>query len=144
MASVAFQNVTIFGEDSQWRWMLASTSIPPFFVMIQVYLCPESPRWYMEKGKYDKAFRALLRLRKHDIQAARDMYYAYKLLEVEADQREGKSLWREFFTVRRNRRAAQSSFFVMFMQQFCGTSSLIRCTQTTLATPTHSVHLGYP
>lgn len=74
----------------------------------------------MEKGKYDKAFMALLRLRKHDIQAARDMYYAYKLLEVEADQRKGKSLWKEFFTVRRNRRAAQSSFFVMFMQQFCG------------------------
>jgi hypothetical protein len=25
--------------------MLGSTSIPPFIVMIQVYLCPESPRW---------------------------------------------------------------------------------------------------
>lgn len=48
------------------------------------------------------------------------MYYAYKLLEVEAGEREGKNLWREFFTIRRNRRAAQSSFFVMFMQQFCG------------------------
>lgn len=74
----------------------------------------------MEKGKYDKAFKALLRLRKHDIQAARDMYYAYKLLEIEAEERSGKNLWKEFFFVRRNRRAAQSSFFVMFMQQFCG------------------------
>lgn len=74
----------------------------------------------MEKGKYDKAFNALKRLRKHELQAARDMYYAYKLLEVEQSQREGKNLFKEFFTVRRNRRAAQSSFFVMFMQQFCG------------------------
>ena len=48
------------------------------------------------------------------------MYYAAKLLDVEAEQREGKSLWKEFFLVRRNRRAAQSAFFVMFMQQFCG------------------------
>lgn len=48
------------------------------------------------------------------------MYYAAKLLDVEAEQREGKSLWKEFFGVRRNRRAAQSAFFVMFMQQFCG------------------------
>lgn len=48
------------------------------------------------------------------------MYYAYKLLEVEAAERSGKNLWREFFMVKRNRRAAQSSFFVMFMQQFCG------------------------
>ena len=75
---------------------------------------------YMEKGKFDKAFQSMRRLRNHEVQAARDMYYAYKLLEVEASQREGKSLWKEFFLVKRNRRAAQSSFFVMFMQQFCG------------------------
>jgi hypothetical protein len=74
----------------------------------------------MEKGKYDKAFKALRRLRNHEIQAARDMYYAYKLLEVEQSQREGKNLFKEFFTVRRNRRAAMSAFFTMFMQQFCG------------------------
>lgn len=73
----------------------------------------------MEKGKYDKAFGALCRLRRHKIQAARDMYYAYKLLEVEQAEREGKNLFKEFFMVRRNRRAAQSSFFVMFMQQVC-------------------------
>jgi hypothetical protein len=74
----------------------------------------------MEKGKFDKAFDSLCRLRNHKIQATRDMYYAYKLLEVEQAERVGKSLWREFFFVRRNRRAAQSAFFVMFMQQFCG------------------------
>lgn len=74
----------------------------------------------MEKGKYDKAFNALKRLRKNEIQAARDMYYAFKLLEIEAAEREGKNIFKEFFTIKRNRRAAQSSFFVMFMQQFCG------------------------
>ena len=121
MVSVAFENVTFLGgQYAPWRWMLASTAIPPMFVMAQVYLCPESPRWYMEKGRYDKAFHAFSRLRKHKLQAARDMYYAYKMLEVEAAQREGKNLFKEFFVVKRNRRAAQSSFFVMFMQQFCG------------------------
>ncbi|OCF30869.1 hypothetical protein I316_07502 [Kwoniella heveanensis BCC8398] len=130
VASVAFQNVTApVGESvdppryPQWRWMLASTAIPPLFVMIQVYFCPESPRWYMEKGRYDRAFRSFARLRNHQIQAARDMYYAYKMLEIERVQRQGsgkKSLFKQFFGVRRNRRAAQSSFFVMFMQQFCG------------------------
>ncbi|CAI6332879.1 unnamed protein product [Periconia digitata] len=120
VVSVAFENVTFLGPTSPWRWMLATTSIPPLLVMLQVYFCPESPRWYMEKHRYAEAFTALKRLRKHEIQAARDMYYAYKLLEVEMSQREGKNLFKEFFTVRRNRRAAQSSFFVMFMQQFCG------------------------
>lgn len=138
VVSVAFEKVDFLGEYSQWRWMLASTSIPPLVVMIQVYLCPESPRWYvhlpvffsghflmlndryMEKGRYKDAFRSLQRLRKHEIQAARDMYYAFKLLEVEQEEKQGRNLFKEFFTVRRNRRAAQSSFFVMFMQQFCG------------------------
>ncbi|KAK6907924.1 hypothetical protein I203_101925 [Kwoniella mangroviensis CBS 8507] len=127
VASVAFQNVTApIGQSidppryPQWRWMLASTAIPPMIVMIQVYFCPESPRWYMEKGKHDKAFRSFSRLRNHPVLASRDMYYAYKMLEAEKHQREGRNLVKEFFTVRRNRRAAQSSFFVMFMQQFCG------------------------
>jgi sugar porter (SP) family MFS transporter len=120
VVSVAFSNVTIFGEDTQWRWMLASTSVPPLLVMLQVYFCPESPRWYMEKGRYTKAFESTCRLRHTKLQAARDMYYAYKLLEVERAQREGRNLLKEFFTVRRNYRAAQSSWFVMFMQQFCG------------------------
>jgi sugar porter (SP) family MFS transporter len=73
----------------------------------------------MEKGKYTKAFRSIQRLRRHTIQATRDMYYAHKLLEVETKARSGHS-WTEFFTVRRNRRAATFSYFVMFMQQFCG------------------------
>lgn len=53
------------------------------------------------------------------------MYYASKLLDVEASQREGKSLWKEFFAVKRNRRAAQSAFFVMFMQQVSFLSTLV-------------------
>merc|ERR1712000_554768 len=118
---VAFQNVTIIGgETSPWRWMMASTSVPPLIVMLQVYFCPESPRWYMEKGRFDKAYRSVRRLRFSGVQAARDMYYAYKLLEIERGEREGRNLLKEFFTVRRNRRAAQSAWFCMFMQQFCG------------------------
>lgn len=69
----------------------------------------------MERNKFDKAFVSFSRLRTTKLQAARDMYYAYKMLEIEAGQREGKNLWKEFFFVKRNRRAAQSSFFVMFM-----------------------------
>jgi hypothetical protein len=74
----------------------------------------------MEKGKFDQAFQSLCRLRKHKMQVAHDMYYAYKLLEIETAEREGRNAWKEFFTVWRNRRAAQSAFFVMFMQRFCG------------------------
>jgi hypothetical protein len=133
IASVAFQNVTVPNPAGvglpasdpgsafpQWRWMLGSTAIPPMVVMAQVFFCPESPRWYMERGQFDKAFRSFVRLRNSPVQASRDMYYAYKLLEIEKAEREGKNLFKEFFVKKRNQRAAQSSFFVMFMQQFCG------------------------
>jgi hypothetical protein len=86
-------------------------------VCAQVYFCPESPRWYMIRNRYHAAYDALCKLRPSKFQAARDLYYIHAALQVEEKLREGKQLWREMFTVPRNRRAAQSSFFVMFMQQ---------------------------
>ncbi|KAF9884237.1 hypothetical protein FE257_001969 [Aspergillus nanangensis] len=126
IASVAFMDVThatIPGFN--WRLMLGSTAIPPFFVCIQVYFCPESPRWYMLRNRYHDAYDALCKLRPSGFQAARDLYYIHAALKIEERLREGKQLWREMFTVPRNRRAAQSSFFVMFMQQFCGVNAIM-------------------
>lgn len=80
-------------------------------------MCPESPRWYMIRDRYQDAYNALCKLRPSEFQAARDLYYIHSALKVEEKLRQGKHLWREMFTVPRNRRAAQSSFFVMFMQQ---------------------------
>ncbi|KJZ79405.1 hypothetical protein HIM_00874 [Hirsutella minnesotensis 3608] len=121
VVSLAFQKVDFLGPHSQWRWMIGITALPPLIVGLLVYRMPESPRWYMDKGKFDRAFESLKMLRKHDIQAARDMYLAYKLLEPsQAAPKSGWQLFKEFFTIRRNRRAAQSAWFCMFMQQFCG------------------------
>jgi len=78
---------------------------------------PESPRWYMTKNNYRKAYDSLIRFRSCHLMAARDLYYIHKSLVLEDKMRAGKNLWKEFFAVPRNRRAAQSSFFVMFMQQ---------------------------
>lgn len=119
IAGVVFSGVKIPAgvEDTQWRIILGSTAIPPMFVCAQVYLVPESPRWYMSKGRYGKAFASLQRFRWSRFQAARDLYYIHKQIAIEYEMQKGKKLWKEFFAVPRNRRAAQSSFFVMFMQQ---------------------------
>ncbi|KAJ5101257.1 MFS myo-inositol transporter [Penicillium alfredii] len=126
IASVAFMDVkhaTIPGLN--WRLMLGSTAIPPMIVCIMVYFCPESPRWYMTRGNYQKAYNALCRLRSTPLQAARDLYYIHSALTSEEKLREGKNLLRELFTVPRNRRGLQSAFFVMFMQQFCGVNAIM-------------------
>lgn len=95
-------------------FMLPSCS--PLFVGAQVFFAPESPRWYMTKNKYKQALNSLQRFRNSNLQAGRDLYYIHELLKVENQLKEGKHLWKEFFGRPRNRRAAQSSFFVMFMQ----------------------------
>jgi len=115
VVSIAFQHLDFLGRNSQWRWMIGVTAIPPLIVGLLVYCMPESPRWYMDKGRYPDAFRSMRKLRKNDMLAARDMYLAHKLLSASgSDQaKSGWALFKEFFTVRRNRRAAQSAWFCM-------------------------------
>jgi MFS family permease len=103
-----------------WRLMLGSTVIAPVLVCAQVYFCPESPRWYLKKKRYEKAYESFRRLRPTRVQAARDLYYAHINLEIEDSIKRGRNLITELFRVPRNRRAALASWIVMFMQQFCG------------------------
>ncbi|CAL1708153.1 unnamed protein product [Somion occarium] len=123
---VAFYNVPdkpgIKGLN--WRLMLGSAGIPALILMSQVYFCPESPRWLISKGRYDKAYESLLRLRHTPIQAARDLYYIHTLLEAEKEITTGRNRFLELFTVPRNRRATLASLIVMFMQQFCGVNAI--------------------
>ncbi|GAA6013681.1 hypothetical protein JCM11491_005057 [Sporobolomyces phaffii] len=103
-----------------WRLMLGSAALPAFFVMAQVFWCPESPRWLIGRGRYVDAYESLCRLRHTKLQAARDLFMINALLEEEANIATGRLAIVELFSVPRNRRAALASGIVMFMQQFCG------------------------
>ncbi|WFD25802.1 hypothetical protein MNAN1_000768 [Malassezia nana] len=105
-----------------WRLMMGSAAIPAIFVMAQVYMCPESPRWLMKKGKYSQAMQSFLRIRSNPLLAARDMYFAHCLIEEERRVEAVKSSvgFLQLFTVPRNLRATLASCIVMFGQQFCG------------------------
>ena len=110
-------------EDLAWRLMLGSTVVLPILVCAQVYFCPESPRWLIQHGKMQKAFRAFRTLRKTDLQAARDLYYTHVGVELERKINTGKNIFTQFgelFSVPRNRRATWATWIVMFGQQFCG------------------------
>lgn len=105
-----------------WRLMLGSACIPAIFVMAQIYLCPESPRWLMKQGLYKKAFASMQRLRNTPLLAARDLFLAHCLIELEHESGEVKGhhpVW-QLFSVPRIARATWASTIVMFGQQFCG------------------------
>ena len=115
--------------DIAWRLQFGSAFIPAVPLVLGVYFCPESPRWYLSKKKYAKAWKSLLRLRNSPVQAARDLYYIDCLLEQEAIvikesglKVEGNMFTRfvELFTIPRVRRATWASGIVMIGQQMCG------------------------
>lgn len=106
-----------------WRLQLGSAFIPAVPLVLGVYFCPESPRWYMKKGLYQDAYKSLLRLRNNPIQAARDLYYIHAQLELEAEiigQHTYMKRFVELFTIPRLRRATLAAFTVMMAQQMCG------------------------
>ncbi|OAA43743.1 Sugar/inositol transporter [Metarhizium rileyi] len=117
-------NLAVIGLDGEvWRFQLGSAFIPAVPLVILIYFCPESPRWYIKKGRYRDAMRSLLRLRNTPIQAARDLYYIHVQLQVEHQFiGHGDYLNRfiDLFRVPRIRRATLASFVVMIAQQMCG------------------------
>ncbi|KAL2160873.1 hypothetical protein VTH06DRAFT_1070 [Thermothelomyces fergusii] len=124
IADLAFYFVPDSGIELglNWRLMMGSAMLPAVVVCLLAYKCPESPRWYLSKGRHRDAFDSVCQLRFEKVQAARDLFYTYTLLETERQAMSigAGSRVKELFTIRRNRNAMVASEIVMFMQQFCG------------------------
>ncbi|KAF8527257.1 hypothetical protein JB92DRAFT_2868261 [Gautieria morchelliformis] len=106
-----------------WRLQLGSAFLPAVPLVIGIYFCPESPRWYMKKGRYADAYKSLCRLRNTPLQAARDLYYIHSILTIEKDiigRSNYVTRFIQLFTIPRVRRATLASFTVMIAQQMCG------------------------
>jgi MFS family permease len=117
-------NLAVYNvPDINWRLMLGAPFLPAVPLLCMIYLCPESPRWYMKKGRYVDAWKAMNQLRHSPIQVARDMYYISSQLAIE-DQLMGHSNYvtrfTQLFTIPRVRRANLAAFTVMIAQQMCG------------------------
>ncbi|GAA6063219.1 hypothetical protein JCM10212_002441 [Sporobolomyces blumeae] len=127
--SLSFQKALNKPEATglNWRsWMLGSACLPAIFVCAQVHFTPESARWLMTRGRWHDAYASLLRLRRSPIQAAIDLYYTAKCLEVEEEiqNANSKSKIAQLVTVPRNRRACWASSWLMLGQQYCGVNAI--------------------
>ena len=142
-------SLMVYQVDSiAWRLMLGSACIPAIPLLILVYIAPESPRWYMKKATpkhYQKALKAMIRLRNTQLQACRDFYFTHKQLEHEQKyfpQRQSSDLEQgalrsafhglgtyfvrlgQLFTTSRIRRASLAACTIMLGQQLCGINVL--------------------
>jgi len=66
MLLVYFVNLMIAQQGTEewvlsmgWRYMLASAGIPAALFFLAAFLMPDTPRWYVLKGKEDKAVKLL-------------------------------------------------------------------------------------
>lgn len=111
-----------------WRLMLASPMALPLIAAAYVFTLPESPRWLLSKARrsngnklyYRRALYSLMRLRHSRLQAARDLFLMYYLLDRQFKIKKRRNRFIELWAVGRNRRALVASLIVMFLQQICG------------------------
>ncbi|KAI2620986.1 hypothetical protein GGS26DRAFT_299890 [Hypomontagnella submonticulosa] len=116
-------NLAVFNHPLNWRLMLGAPFIPAVPLLCLIYLCPESPRWYMKKNRYPEAWRSMILLRNNPIQVARDIYYIHAQLAIEKEIVKKSNYITRFtqlFTIPRVRRANIAAFTVMIAQQMCG------------------------
>lgn len=59
---IALQGDAAWNEQSGWRWMFGSESLPALGLLILAFLVPESPRWLTKQGRTDEALRILSRV----------------------------------------------------------------------------------
>ncbi|KAK8086853.1 hypothetical protein PG994_001827 [Apiospora phragmitis] len=74
-----------------WRLQIGSAFIPAIPLCLLIPFCPESPRWFMKKNRYKDAYKSLIRLRNHPIQAARDLNSIHAQLLVEREAIHGST-----------------------------------------------------
>ncbi|MFM2230628.1 MAG: D-xylose transporter XylE [Bacteroidota bacterium] len=56
---IALQGDASWNLTQGWRWMFASELLPSVLFFATVYTIPESPRWLIQKGAYEKAKEVL-------------------------------------------------------------------------------------
>ncbi|KAI1427870.1 sugar transporter-domain-containing protein [Xylaria sp. FL1777] len=124
--------------------ILGAPFVPSIFLLVSLYFCPESPRYYMRQHSAhfspEKAYAILIKLRGGELQALRDIYVIYKSVQLEeqsiqshvetqssgvprgliAHIRAYITQYKQLFTHRRLRNAVISSSIVALAQQLCG------------------------
>src|SRR3954447_3741292 len=70
-------NLGVWDAKHNWRLMLGAPFIPAVPLLLLIYICPESPRWYIKKDRYAEAWKSMARLRYNEIQVARDIFFIH-------------------------------------------------------------------
>ena len=139
---LAAGSIACYIFHKNWRHQYLSGAIPAFALLISAFAACESPRWLIIQGQYAKAYNTLVRLRKDNVLAAKELVSIHYQIQAErsvflgrpADVEEtgfdrfqrrlGRSTyWERLYNMiwfPRIRRAAIAAMVVMLAQQMSG------------------------
>lgn len=110
-------------ELGQWQWRIVVLLqiVPPFLLCTTLWLCPESPRWLVDKDRHDDAVEALAVIREPE-EIARELRQIQEaiLYEKSSDKSTVKQMW----VNKSIRKRLFMAIWMNFGQQITGQGSL--------------------
>lgn len=108
----------LFSKSGAWEWMLGISAIPALLIVLILFRFPDTPRWYMMKGRRKDAVKVLKQLEPPE-------HYRSELAGIENDiVNNEKGLFREAF----QKKYAKATLFVVvfgFIVQITGINTIL-------------------
>lgn len=116
------QGTKDYESTFSWRFPVAFNIVITLAIGIGLLFVPESPRWLIQKGKDDKAFRALEAINKNneDLDAETELGILIAAREAEANNEGNRSRWKDLLFVPADRRRFICAFGILCCQQISG------------------------
>jgi SP family xylose:H+ symportor-like MFS transporter len=117
-------NYLLAGNGGEvWRWMFGLGTVPAVIFLLGVFWLPESPRWLVRSGQYDKARSVLGKI--GNVQFADDTFKAIKDSLSGLNNAVKVSVWDKSV-----RGAVIIGITLAVFQQFCGINVVFNYTST--------------
>ncbi|KAI1483187.1 general substrate transporter [Daldinia eschscholtzii] len=122
---VTFWNTTAYGIYVSWRVSLAVIQVPCVIFAVGLPFLPETPRWLIEHGHYNRAQRSLYWLREGSFTEAEIDSELTRIREdVETHRASGEASWLSLFRDRNLFERLWRASLLQFMAQMCGATAM--------------------
>ncbi len=111
--------LTANGNNDRWRAMLGVSAVPAILLILAILPLPDSPRWYMTKGRREKAEAAL-----RDVEPRADITPRINEIEALVEEEKNAAGWREVFAPQW-RRPLVIGVTLAVLQQLTGINAII-------------------
>ncbi|KAI0912638.1 general substrate transporter [Ustulina deusta] len=121
---VTFWSSTAYGQYISWRFSLAINLVPSFVFGAGLPFLPETPRWLVEHGYYEKALRSLHWLREESF-TNEQIHAELKRIRDDVEEHRGSGTsWLTLFRDPNLFRRLWRASLLQFMAQMCGAAAM--------------------